>query len=123
MKAEEAIRLEEEKERERRERNLVNRKEINQLNEKNKELRALELQKEKEEEARIEEYRKKQGTVPPYHRTHPRYHQEATPRPHQLKNQTKRRTLRTANLQDEPDQEQRSLKTQQPDLRTREETS
>lgn len=61
MKAEEAIREEEEKERDRRERNLLNRKEINELNEKNKELRALELQKEKEEEARIEEYRKKQG--------------------------------------------------------------
>jgi hypothetical protein len=62
LKAEEAIRQEEEKERERRDRNLQNRREINEINEKNKELRAIELQKEKEEESRIEEYRKKQGT-------------------------------------------------------------
>lgn len=106
MKAEEAIREEEQKERERRERNLLNRKEINQLNEKNKELRAIQLQKEKEEEARIEEYRKKQGKDSFYLRNHSRHHQEATPRPHQRKDQTKRRTLCAANLQDEPDQEQ-----------------
>ena len=45
MKAEAAIMEEEQKEKDKRARNMQNRKEINVINQKNKELKAIELQK------------------------------------------------------------------------------
>ena len=53
MKAEAHIREEEEKERERRARNMQNQRDIKVINAHNKDLKADEAQKEREEEARI----------------------------------------------------------------------
>lgn len=61
LKAEAAIREQEEKEKQRRAKNMLNRKEIDVINEKNKEIKAIETQKERQQQAKIEQYRKKQG--------------------------------------------------------------